>query len=45
MKRLDQNFRRSRAIVVNGMIYLAGQVADDKTTDIKVQTAQALAKT
>lgn len=44
MKRLDQNSRRSRAIVVNGMVYLAGQVADDKSADIKVQTAQALAK-
>lgn len=44
MKRLDQNFRRSRAIVVNGMIYLAGQVADDKSADIRGQARQALAK-
>ena len=44
MQRLDQNFRRSRAIVANGMVYLAGQVADDKTADIKVQAQQALAK-
>jgi enamine deaminase RidA (YjgF/YER057c/UK114 family) len=44
VKRLDQNFRRSRAIVVNNMVYLAGQVADDKKAEIKVQTQQALAK-
>jgi enamine deaminase RidA (YjgF/YER057c/UK114 family) len=44
VKRLDQNFRRSRAIVVNGMVHLAGQVADDWKADIKVQTRQTLAK-
>ena len=42
--RLDQNHRRSRAVIANGMVFLAGQVADDKTGDIAVQAHQALAK-
>ena len=44
MKRLDANSRRSRAVVVGGMIYLGGQVADDKQADIRVQTQETLAK-
>jgi enamine deaminase RidA (YjgF/YER057c/UK114 family) len=42
--RLDQNARRSRAVIAGGMVYLAGQVADDKTLDIGGQTRQALQK-
>jgi enamine deaminase RidA (YjgF/YER057c/UK114 family) len=42
--RLDQNHRRSRAVVHGGVVYLAGQVADDKSGDIVVQARQALAK-
>lgn len=42
--RFDQTSRRSRAVVHNGTIYLAGQVADDKQADIVEQTRQALAK-
>lgn len=42
--RLDPNHRRSRAVVAGGMVFLAGQVADDKAGDIAVQTRQALAK-
>ncbi|MGY8524626.1 RidA family protein [Paracidovorax citrulli] len=42
--RLDQNHRRSRAVIAGGVVYLAGQVADDKSGDIGVQTRQALAK-
>lgn len=42
--RLDQNHRRSRAVIAGGVVYLAGQVADDKAGDIGVQTRQALAK-
>jgi enamine deaminase RidA (YjgF/YER057c/UK114 family) len=42
--RLDQNARRSRAIVAGGMVYLAGQVADDKSLDIAGQTRQVLQK-
>lgn len=42
--RIDQNARRSRAVVYGGIAYLAGQVADDKSGDIGVQTRQVLAK-
>jgi enamine deaminase RidA (YjgF/YER057c/UK114 family) len=41
---IDQNQRRSRAVVANGFVFLAGQVADDKTLDIAGQTAQVLNK-
>jgi enamine deaminase RidA (YjgF/YER057c/UK114 family) len=42
--RLDQNHRRSRAVIANGMVFLAGQVADDKSGDIGSQAREALAK-
>ena len=42
--RLDQNARRSRAVIHRDTVYLAGQVADDKGADIAAQTRQALAK-
>jgi enamine deaminase RidA (YjgF/YER057c/UK114 family) len=42
--RIDQNARRSRAVVAAGVAYLAGQVADDKSLDIAGQTRQVLAK-
>lgn len=42
--RIDQNHRRSRAIVHNGMVYTAGQVPDDMSADATVQTQQVLAK-
>jgi len=42
--RLDQNHRRSRAVIANGMVFLAGQVADDKSGDIATQAREALAK-
>lgn len=42
--RLDQNHRRSRAVIANGMVFLAGQVADDKAGDIAAQAREALAK-
>ncbi|MBY4897942.1 RidA family protein [Cupriavidus sp. AU9028] len=42
--RLDQNHRRSRAVIAGGMVYLAGQVADDKSGDIVAQTREALGK-
>lgn len=42
--RIDQNGRRSRAVVAAGMVWLAGQVADDKRLDAAGQTRQALAK-
>ena len=42
--RIDQNARRSRASVFGDIVFLAGQVADDKTGDIARQTREALAK-
>ena len=42
--RIDQNARRSRASVFENLVFLAGQVADDKTGDIAQQTLEALAK-
>ncbi|GHV49953.1 hypothetical protein FACS1894168_0430 [Deltaproteobacteria bacterium] len=42
--RLDQNERRSRAVIHNGTVYLAGQVADDPSLDITGQARQIFAK-
>jgi enamine deaminase RidA (YjgF/YER057c/UK114 family) len=42
--RIDQNARRSRASVYGDLVFLAGQVADDKDGDITEQTREALAK-
>jgi enamine deaminase RidA (YjgF/YER057c/UK114 family) len=42
--RIDQNHRRSRCVVHAGMVFLAGQVADDKAVGIVEQTRQALSK-
>lgn len=42
--RIDQNQRRSRAVIHNGTVYLTGQVADDTSADIAGQTRQSLAK-
>jgi enamine deaminase RidA (YjgF/YER057c/UK114 family) len=44
MKHIDNNGRRSRAVVANGMVFMGGQVGDDWTADITVQTRQALAR-
>lgn len=44
IKRIDQNQRRSRALVHNGIVYTAGQVPDDMTLDIAGQAKQVLAK-
>jgi enamine deaminase RidA (YjgF/YER057c/UK114 family) len=41
---VDQNTRRSRAVIHNGLVYTAGQVPDDMSQDIKGQTQQVLAK-
>ena len=42
--RLDTNTRLSRAVVYNGMVFLCGQTADDRSQDIRGQTKQTLAK-
>jgi enamine deaminase RidA (YjgF/YER057c/UK114 family) len=42
--RIDQNARRSRASVFGDLVFLAGQVADNKDGDIASQTREVLAK-
>jgi enamine deaminase RidA (YjgF/YER057c/UK114 family) len=44
IKHIDQNQRRSRAIVHNGIVYTAGQVPDDMNLDISGQAKQVLSK-
>lgn len=43
IKRLHTGPRMSEAVIANGMVFLAGQVADDDTADIAGQTRQVLA--
>ena len=43
IERLHVGPRMSEAVIHNGTIYLAGQVADDPTRDIADQTRQVLA--
>jgi len=42
--RIATDRRRSRAVVYNGMVFVGGQTADDRSQDIQGQTKQALAK-
>jgi enamine deaminase RidA (YjgF/YER057c/UK114 family) len=42
--RIDQNGRRSRALIYNGLLYISGQVPDDRSGDVADQTRQVLAK-
>lgn len=42
--RYEPNHRRSRAVVVNGMVHIGGQFASDTAADIKAQTTETLAK-
>ena len=42
--RIETNKRLSRAVVYNGMVFLAGATADDLRQDIRVQTKQTLGK-
>ena len=44
IRHIDQNARRSRAVIHNGIVYTAGQVPDDMAADIAAQTRQVLAK-
>lgn len=41
--RLDEGARMSEAVIFNGMVFLAGQVAEDAGADIATQTRQVLA--
>ncbi|MFD2252334.1 enamine deaminase RidA (YjgF/YER057c/UK114 family) [Pseudochelatococcus lubricantis] len=42
--RIDANARRSRASATDSLVFLAGQVADDRDADITAQARQAFAK-
>lgn len=42
--RIATDTRRSRAVVYNGMVFVGGQTADDRTQDVRGQTRQTLAK-
>ena len=42
--RIEPDKRRSRAVVYNGMVFVGGMTADDRSQDIKGQTKQTLAK-
>jgi len=44
IKRYDTGKRMSQAVIYGGFAFLAGQVADDTSQDVKGQTAQILAK-
>lgn len=44
IKRIATDNRRSRAVVYNNMVFVGGQTADDRSQDIRGQTAQTLAK-
>jgi enamine deaminase RidA (YjgF/YER057c/UK114 family) len=44
IQRFDQGARFSQAVVAGGLVYLAGQVADDTSRDVESQTEQVLAK-
>lgn len=41
--RIDTGARMSQAVVANGFVFLAGQVADDPSKDVRDQTRQVLA--
>jgi enamine deaminase RidA (YjgF/YER057c/UK114 family) len=43
IRRLHSGPRMSQAVVCNGMVFLAGQVADDTKQDVGGQTRQVLA--
>jgi enamine deaminase RidA (YjgF/YER057c/UK114 family) len=44
IRRIVTNPGRGRVVVYNGLVFLGGQTADDRSQDIKGQTAQVLAK-
>ena len=44
IQRIDQNNRRSRCVIHNGMIFLAGQTASDPGGDIRQQARECFAK-
>jgi enamine deaminase RidA (YjgF/YER057c/UK114 family) len=42
IKRIESSARMSQAVVANGFVYLAGQVAPDPSADVEGQTRQVL---
>jgi enamine deaminase RidA (YjgF/YER057c/UK114 family) len=42
--RIETSARLSRAVVYNGMVFLSGATADERSQDIRGQTKQTLAK-
>lgn len=44
IRRIATDKRRSRAVVYNGMVFVGGQTADDRSQDIRGQTRQTLEK-
>ncbi len=44
LTRINPGPRMSEAVIVGDVVYLAGQVPDDLTADITIQTQQVLAK-
>jgi len=44
IKRIDKNKTMSRAVVNNGVVYVCGLTADDRSASMKDQTAAVLAK-
>lgn len=44
IKRIEVGPRMSQAVIHNGVVYLAGQVAEDTSADVKGQTEQILSQ-
>lgn len=44
IKRIESSVRMSRAVIHNGVAYLAGTTAGDRTLDIRGQTRDVLAR-
>ncbi|MEZ5458482.1 MAG: RidA family protein [Steroidobacteraceae bacterium] len=44
IRRLESGARMSQAVVANGFVFLAGQVAGDTSRDVEGQTRQILAE-
>jgi enamine deaminase RidA (YjgF/YER057c/UK114 family) len=42
IKRIEPGMRMSQAVVANGFVFLAGQVATDTSADVEGQTRQVL---
>lgn len=44
IKRIESSARMSQAVVANGLVFLAGQVAPDPSANVEGQTRQVLAE-